>query len=72
MKCQRCQFENPDGAKFCIECASPMEFHCPNCGAITPVTGKFCMECAYDLREPEKAAPAEPTRKTVSFDEKSG
>jgi class 3 adenylate cyclase len=57
MKCSKCQHENPDNAKFCIECASPMEFHCPNCGAITPVTGKFCMECAYDLRKPKEAPP---------------
>jgi class 3 adenylate cyclase len=57
MKCLKCQHENPDNAKFCIECASPMEFHCPNCGAITPATGKFCMECAYDLRKPKEAPP---------------
>jgi len=57
MKCPKCQHENPDDAKFCIECASPMEFHCPNCGAITPVTGKFCKECAYDLRKPQEAPP---------------
>jgi len=36
MKCPECQTESPNDAKFCIECASPMEFHCPNCGAITP------------------------------------
>ena len=65
MKCPKCQFENPDNAKFCIECASPMEFHCPNCEAITPATGKFCQECAYDLRKPETIPPKE-----ISFDEK--
>jgi len=65
MKCPKCQFENPDEAKFCIECATPMEFHCPNCGAITPATGKFCMECAYDLSKPKEAPP-----KDLSFDEK--
>ena len=70
MKCQKCHFENPDDAKFCIECANPMEFHCPNCGAITPVTGKFCKECAYNLRDPEKATPPRSTRKEPSFDEK--
>jgi len=42
MKCPKCEFENPDNAKFCIECASPMEFRCPNCNAITPVTGNNC------------------------------
>jgi class 3 adenylate cyclase len=57
MKCPKCRHENPDNAKFCIECASPMEFHCPNCGAVTPATGKFCMECAYDLRKPKEAPP---------------
>jgi class 3 adenylate cyclase/tetratricopeptide (TPR) repeat protein len=65
MKCPKCQFENPDNAKFCIECASPMEFHCPNCAAITPATGKFCQECAYDLRKPKTTLPKE-----ISFDEK--
>jgi class 3 adenylate cyclase/tetratricopeptide (TPR) repeat protein len=65
MQCPKCQFENPDNAKFCIECASPMEFHCPNCGAITPATGKFCQECAYDLRKPKTILP-----KNLSFDEK--
>ena len=65
MKCPKCQFENPDNAKFCIECASPMEFHCPNCEAITPATGKFCQECAYDLRKPKTTPPKE-----ISFDEK--
>ena len=65
MKCLNCEFDNPDDAKFCVECASPMEFHCPNCGAITPATGKFCKECAFDLRKPEETAP-----KDLSFDEK--
>ncbi|MBW1769470.1 MAG: AAA family ATPase, partial [Deltaproteobacteria bacterium] len=65
MKCTNCQHENPEDSKFCIECASPMEFHCPNCGAITPATGKFCKECAYDLRKPKEVPPKE-----LSFDEK--
>ncbi|MHC4536122.1 MAG: adenylate/guanylate cyclase domain-containing protein, partial [Planctomycetota bacterium] len=55
MKCPKCQHENPNEAKFCIECATPMEFHCPNCGAITPATGKFCMECACELKLSEEA-----------------
>ncbi|MHC4638460.1 MAG: adenylate/guanylate cyclase domain-containing protein [Planctomycetota bacterium] len=65
MKCPKCQSENPDDAKFCIECSNPMEFHCPHCGAITPATGKFCKECAYDLRKLKEVPP-----KDLSFDEK--
>jgi class 3 adenylate cyclase/tetratricopeptide (TPR) repeat protein len=70
MRCPKCHFENQDDAKFCIECASPMEFHCPNCGAITPATGKFCQECAYDLRKPKEAPPidySEPKSYTPKF-----
>ena len=65
MKCTKCQFENPENAKFCIECGAPMEFHCPQCGAITLVTGKFCMECGHNL-----ARPAEIRTADISFDEK--
>ncbi len=59
MKCPKCQTENPEEAKFCIGCATMMEFHCPNCGAVTPATGKFCMECAHELTPSEKAPPVD-------------
>jgi class 3 adenylate cyclase/predicted ATPase len=57
MKCPKCQYENTDDSKFCIECGNQMEFHCPNCGAITPAKGKFCKECGYKLRKPKEAPP---------------
>ena len=65
MKCAECQTENPDRAKFCIECGNPMEFHCPECGAKTPAEGKFCMGCGHNL-----ISGSEPTPKDLSFDEK--
>jgi hypothetical protein len=65
MKCSKCHFDNPEAAKFCIECGNPMEFHCPKCRAITPSTGKFCMDCGHDLIQPSK-----PISKALSFDEK--
>lgn len=65
MKCTKCEFDNPDKAKFCIECGAPIEFHCPQCGAITPVTGKFCMECGHNLSK-----LAQKPSLNVSFDEK--
>ena len=40
MKCSNCEFENPDSAKFCVECVSPMEFRCPECGQVTLATGR--------------------------------
>jgi class 3 adenylate cyclase len=62
MKCTKCQTENPDGAKFCIECSAPMEFLCPKCGAKTPPSGKFCMEFAHPLRERRQAPPTGKTQ----------
>jgi ribosomal protein L40E len=65
MNCPKCQFENPEEAKFCIKCGKPMEFHCPKCGAKTPVIGDFCMECGHNF-----TLPSEPSPKDLSFDEK--
>jgi ribosomal protein L40E len=50
MKCSSCQSENPDGAKFCIECGSSFEHRCQQCGPTTPAGAKFCMECGYKLK----------------------
>lgn len=55
MRCQKCRFENPQGAKFCIECGNHLEFHCPKCGVKIPIAGKFCMECGQDLRVSEES-----------------
>ena len=32
MKCPKCQFENPEGVKFCVECGKKIELICPKCG----------------------------------------
>ncbi len=49
MQCPQCRHDNPPGARFCIECASPIERRCPACGAQAPPTAKFCPECAAPL-----------------------
>ena len=51
MQCPKCQTDNPEAAKFCIECANPFEIQCPQCGAANPARAKFCMECAHSLRD---------------------
>ena len=63
MKCPKCKADNPEKAKYCIDCGKPMEFLCPECGATTPAKGKFCMECGYKLT-------SEPAPKTISLDGK--
>src|SRR5215471_11762236 len=49
MRCSKCGAENPDRAKFCVECASPFSRRCPSCNAENPHTAKFCLECAKPL-----------------------
>ncbi|MFW6052706.1 MAG: adenylate/guanylate cyclase domain-containing protein, partial [Desulfosalsimonas sp.] len=54
MKCPRCSFENPDGAKFCVECGSRQTAACPKCGHSNSPGFKFCSECGQTLDEPAK------------------
>src|SRR5215472_7095651 len=64
MRCSKCGAENPDRAKFCVECASPFARRCPSCNAENPTTAKFCLECAKPFEgagksrwEPDAGAP---------------
>src|SRR5262249_39561799 len=43
----KCQHFNDAAAKFCVECASPLERACVSCGHPLPQTAKFCPECAH-------------------------
>jgi class 3 adenylate cyclase/tetratricopeptide (TPR) repeat protein len=65
MKCRKCQTENPEGLKFCVECGKKLEIICPKCGFSNSPTFKFCGECGQDLSLPSKPIPKE-----LSFDEK--
>ncbi|HEV8712354.1 MAG TPA: zinc-ribbon domain-containing protein, partial [Candidatus Binatia bacterium] len=74
MHCASCGSENPDGVKFCIECAAPLRKRCPSCGAENLPRAKFCGECATPLTvQPSSASsgpPVEvlpqPTKRTTS------
>jgi predicted ATPase/class 3 adenylate cyclase len=49
MNCPACGHENPDGARFCNECAEPLPSRCLKCGASNPAGSKFCNECTAPL-----------------------
>src|ERR1700693_188354 len=49
MTCPRCQHANPPGAKFCEECATPLNRTCAQCGNQVSPTAKFCPECAHPV-----------------------
>lgn len=43
--CASCGTANPETAKFCIECGTPMSTACGQCGESLKPTAKFCSEC---------------------------
>jgi class 3 adenylate cyclase len=49
MRCPRCEADNPEGMKFCIECATPLARRCPQCDFANPPQAKFCGQCATSL-----------------------
>jgi class 3 adenylate cyclase len=49
MHCPRCEADNPEGMKFCLECAAPLTRRCPQCGVANPPQAKFCGQCATSL-----------------------
>ena len=49
MTCSSCGTENLAGAKFCMECASPLASACSSCGFANLPNAKFCSECATPL-----------------------
>ena len=65
MKCPKCQFDNPEGLKFCNECGQKLVVKCSSCQAVNQPGSKFCGECGNNL-----TLPSQPTPKELSFDEK--
>src|SRR5215510_1529850 len=49
MRCSSCEFENPEGMKFCGQCASPLSARCPQCSFANPPGFAFCGQCAAPL-----------------------
>jgi class 3 adenylate cyclase/tetratricopeptide (TPR) repeat protein len=74
LACSACGTENPEGARFCMTCGSPLELACPNCGQAAPAGARFCTACGSSLET--GAAPAQASderrRVTVLFADLSG
>ena len=78
MKCPECQFENSDGAKFCLECGKKLELICPRCDKAFPLSAKFCDQCGQKLLAVAETDPVMSETKgerkhiTVLFSDLSG
>jgi len=78
MKCQKCQFENREDAKFCNQCGNRLELACRQCGNVNPLGSMFCSACGRELRETSESAKVIPETErerkhvTVLFSDLSG
>src|SRR2546422_4547857 len=63
MTFRRCQHANPQGARFCEECATPLARTCSNCGTQLSATAKFCHACAH----PAATDASAPSRSPQSY-----
>jgi class 3 adenylate cyclase/ribosomal protein L40E len=61
MRCQNCSAENPQGAKFCVQCATPFQRRCRKCGFENPPDARFCAQCATPLTEGQPSKPGPDT-----------
>ncbi len=56
MRCAKCGAANPEGLKFCEQCAAPLNQRCANCGFENSPAARFCGQCAAPLNSSPDAA----------------
>jgi class 3 adenylate cyclase len=49
MHCPTCGTNNPDKARFCLNCGSLLAARCGQCGAELPPQARFCLECGANV-----------------------
>jgi class 3 adenylate cyclase len=49
MTCARCGTANPEAAKFCLNCGSPLAGRCVSCGAELAPAARFCVSCGQPV-----------------------
>ena len=62
MLCAACRHENPDRARFCLECGAPFASSCLECHVKPPPNAKFCLECGAAQVVKEAIPEARSTR----------
>jgi class 3 adenylate cyclase/tetratricopeptide (TPR) repeat protein len=70
MRCQSCQHENPEGARFCNGCGGRLDLRCAACQQENPAGSRFCNACGATL-EPASSAPDHPTWPDAAADPRS-
>jgi Adenylate and Guanylate cyclase catalytic domain/Double zinc ribbon/AAA ATPase domain len=49
VRCPRCGHDDPDGARFCLQCGARLAISCGDCGVVVPPGARFCPECGHAL-----------------------
>ena len=65
MQCPNCQFQNPEGSNFCLDCGKKLEQKCPQCENCRLTGAKFCNKCGQNLTNNPSAS-----LKEISLEEK--
>ena len=63
MHCPKCTAENPDRARFCLECGASFGFRCAGCGEELATKARFCLECG----RPVDVLPPAPETEAHSY-----
>ncbi len=68
MICPACRHDNPERAKFCLECGRRLVAACPQCGTELPPGAKFCLECGHRVVAVEGEPAPRPVAQPVAAD----
>jgi uncharacterized membrane protein YvbJ len=48
VQCPKCRQENPEHARFCVRCHTPLSYACPACKHVQAQGGQ-CEQCGVDF-----------------------
>jgi len=65
MSCPFCQTENPDVARFCMQCGQPLR-HCSRCQTILPQQANYCYHCGLPQSKQGEQVTRSKTKRSPS------
>lgn len=67
--CPNCNHQNPDGARACEACYTPLPVtaSCPNCGATVQADAAFCGQCGFNLGPSSSSSEGEAAVRTAAI-----